>query len=92
MALYVFGAQLPRLAPYLFSQSMPVVRCVIRDGAKKSLGGIKLNCCIIEAFILSILYLNHLFTNNPHSYFKLICSTPIDGQTVARHGLDARGP
>jgi hypothetical protein len=26
----------------------------------------------------------------PHSYFKLICCTSIDGQT-ARHGPDARG-
>jgi hypothetical protein len=34
----------------------------------------------------------HLFTNNPHSYFKLIRCTPIDDQTVARHGPDARGP
>jgi hypothetical protein len=34
----------------------------------------------------------HFFTNNPHSYFKLIRCTPIDGQTAARHGPDARGP
>jgi hypothetical protein len=28
----------------------------------------------------------------PYSYFKLIRRTPIDGQTTARHGPDARGP
>jgi hypothetical protein len=50
---------------------------------------------------MSILYLNHQFQRSscviflqitPHSYFKLIRCTPIDGQTVARHGPDARGP
>jgi hypothetical protein len=50
---------------------------------------------------ISILYLKHQFQRStcviflqitPHNYFKLICCTPIDDQTVARHGPDARGP
>jgi hypothetical protein len=50
---------------------------------------------------LSILYLKHQFQRSsrviflqitPHSYFKLIHCTLIDGQTAARHGPDARGP
>jgi hypothetical protein len=48
---------------------------------------------------ISILYLKHQFQRSSHviflqithhSYFKLICCTPIDGQTAARHGPDAR--
>jgi hypothetical protein len=44
---------------------------------------------------LSILYLKHQFQRSsrviflqitPHSYFKLICCTPIDDQTAAQHG------
>jgi hypothetical protein len=49
----------------------------------------------------SLLYLKHQFKRSshaiflqitPYNYFKLICCTPIDGQTTARHGPDARGP
>jgi hypothetical protein len=50
---------------------------------------------------ISILYLKHQFQRSsrviflqitPHSYFKLTRCTPIDGQTAARHGPDAREP
>jgi hypothetical protein len=50
---------------------------------------------------MTILYLKHQFQRSsciiflqitPHIYSKLIRCTPIDGQTTARHGPDARRP
>jgi hypothetical protein len=44
---------------------------------------------IIFKALVSTVVLRHLQIT-PNSYFKLICCTPIDGQTVTQHGPDAR--
>jgi hypothetical protein len=46
---------------------------------------------ILKASVL-IVFPRHLFTNNLSQLFQINRCTPIDGQTTARHGPDARGP
>jgi hypothetical protein len=91
----------PPRATLVHPHGTPTTRPVARARGPTLVGALSSNGspCLLLPYIY-ILYLKHQFQLSsrviflqitPHIYFKLIRYTPIDGQTAARHGPDARG-